>query len=123
MKAEKYILIVDDNKDIRELTKCILNKIGDIKFFEAENGLQAISVYKNNEIDIILLDIDMPVMNGIQFLDEICKNGKNPKIPIFIMSGLLNEEIINKTKNRGIITYFKKPFKIPALIENIKNYL
>lgn len=123
MKVEKYILIVDDNKDIRDLTKCILKKIGNVKFFEAENGLQAIDIYKNNEIDIILLDIDMPVMNGIQFLDEICKNEENPKIPIFVMSGLLNEEIINKTKNKGIVSYIKKPFKVPTLIENIKNYL
>ncbi|MFQ5825640.1 MAG: response regulator, partial [bacterium] len=96
-----------------------------INFYEAENGLQALEVYKNSKIDLILLDINMPVMNGIQFLEAIYENKKvkNIKVPIIIISGLLSDDVMNKNRDRGVVNYIKKPFKVSILRETIKKYL
>ena len=125
MKTQKNILIVDDNKDIRYVTKSILNTIGNLSFYEAENGSQALDVYKNNNIDLILLDIEMPVMNGIQFLNAIFENEeiKNIGVPVIVISGLLTDDVMNKTRNRGVVKYIKKPARASILIENVKNFL
>ena len=125
MKIRKNVLIVDDNENIRYFIKSNLKIIRNLNFHEAENGLQALDIYKKNNIDLILLDIEMPVMNGIQFLEAINENKKieNKRSQVIIISGLLSDEIINETKNIGVVNYIKKPFKASNLIETIIKYL
>ena len=125
MKKQKNILIVDDEKELRYMIKYFLKTLDNINFYEAENGLQALEIYKNSKIDLILLDIEMPVMDGVHFLKAIGESREieNNKTPIIIISGLLSDDIINKTKNMGVAKYIQKPFKASNLIETIKKYL
>jgi CheY-like chemotaxis protein len=124
-KEQKNILIVDDNESLRNIIKSFLKNVLNVTFFEAENGLQALEIYRKNGIDLILLDIKMPIMDGIQFLEAINKDKKveNNKTKIIVMSGLLNDDIINKTKNMGVAKYIEKPFKALNLKESIKKYI
>jgi len=125
MKKQKNILIVDDEKELRYMIKYFLKTLDNINFYEAENGLQALEIYKNSKIDLILLDINMPVLNGIQFLEAINENKKieNIKTPIIVISGLLSNDIINMTKNMGVAKYIRKPFEALNLKETVKNYI
>ena len=83
----KKILVVDDELINRKLIRSILRSKPDYKVLEASNGLEAKEIIEMNpDISLILLDIKMPVMNGIEFLKERLKNEKLRKIPVVILT-------------------------------------
>jgi two-component system chemotaxis response regulator CheY/putative two-component system response regulator len=84
-KMSKKVLIVDDDQTNRKLIVTILSKQG-FESLEASNGVEAFSVLENNDVDIILLDIVMPVMNGLEFLQKIKTMPKFLKLPIIILT-------------------------------------
>jgi CheY-like chemotaxis protein len=75
----KNLLIIDDSDLFRKKLKQQLVDLGfekDFKIFEAENGLEALDVIKDNDIDVSTIDVDMPKMNGIEFLERLKKDFK-----------------------------------------------
>jgi len=87
------------------------------------NGKEALDrLYVESGIDLILLDVNMPVMNGIQFLETLKKEGKFTNIPIIIISTEGKEEDTKRGLTLGAKGYIVKPFKsvmLHSLIENI----
>ena len=85
----KNILIVDDEKNFRDILKKKLEQQGQYKTYEAENGEVALNFLKNNnvEVDLILLDLFMPIMDGLTFYYHL-KNTINKNIPVVILTNL-----------------------------------
>lgn len=105
------ILIADDVSMNRMLIRSILkNKLKDIEFFEAENGKVVLEVVKNNTIDLIILDLIMPVMDGFEALEALKSNEKFKHIPVIVNSALSEISSIEKTLVMGAMEYFTKPF-------------
>jgi CheY-like chemotaxis protein len=101
------ILVAEDNKINQIVTKNLLKKANFICDV-VENGLECVNAFKNNEYDLILMDINMPVMNGNQATQEIRK--QNPNIPIIALTAADIDEV---RKNFGSIGYngiITKPF-------------
>ena len=103
---EYTILVADDEKEIRELLRLYLENAG-YKVIEAEDGQQALELLQNKEIDLCLLDIMMPKMDGYHVLQELRKESN---IPVVIISakGADSEKILGL--NLGADDYMSKPF-------------
>ena len=125
MKTHKKIFIIDDEEILRFIAKTIAKKIDNcINITTFNNGYEAISSLKQLLIsmddlpDVILLDINMPVMDGWQFLDEFIKIKPQflKEVAIYILSSSSSVEDIDKTKNYGeIVGYLIKPIEVNAL--------
>jgi two-component system, chemotaxis family, chemotaxis protein CheY len=106
------VLIADDSMIIRKMISKTLNisglDIGEIYF--AENGKEALKQLKENWIDIIFSDINMPEMNGIEMIEELRKENLLGSIPVVIISTERSRERIETLKAMGVKAYMRKPF-------------
>lgn len=115
------ILVVDDAKLNRELLADILEDDYEIEM--AEDGVEAVSKIKEGHRDFvaILLDLQMPRMDGFAVLTEMIKNGWMDKIPVLIISGEQGIDVENRCFEMGVSDFIHKPFE-PTLVQNrVKN--
>ena len=120
MSAVKKVLIVDDSKLIHQMYRLVLMRFKDCKLIDAMNGLEALEVLSREDgFDLILLDINMPVMNGIQFMQKLNEMGVHRKIPIIVVSTEGKEEDTIRAINLGAWGYIVKPFKSENLYDLI----
>ncbi len=114
------ILIVDDAEFTRKLIAQILKEeLGITDIFEAEDGLQALEIYKKENPDIILLDIVMPKLNGIEFLKKIDAGKTN----VILISAITQPKIQEETKMLGAKAYLFKPFAPEEVVGVVKKFL
>lgn len=107
------VLIVDDSKTIRAMIGKALRiaKISDSAIFEAENGKQALELLADQWIDLILADINMPVMNGIELVKSLKANELTASIPVVVVSTEGSQERIDMLEELGVHGYLRKPFQ------------
>ncbi len=115
----RNILVVDDEMMNRDVIKKILTKEG---FFilEAKNGKESIEVLECNNIDLVLMDIMMPIMDGFEAIETIKKQSHYKNLPIIALTALSDTQTYQKILNLGAKTLITKPFKLPVLIEQVK---
>ena len=113
------ILIVDDSATIRSMVKRTVRMIGlDVgEVFEAANGIEALARLGEHEVAVMLVDINMPTMNGIQLLTRMKQNDKLKDIPIVIASTEGSQKRINQLRELGVAAYVRKPFHPEQLRE------
>lgn len=114
----KRCLIVDDSKVIRMIARNMLQEFG-FETLEAENGQEALTACEAAFPDAILLDWNMPVMNGIEFLEEAKKNPSTAEIPVVIISTEGREEDTQRGLEAGAVAYIKKPFQNEQILDVI----
>ena len=111
------LLFVEDEVDLVEIITDTLKKL-DVNFLSAKNGQEALEIIEQNiDIDIIITDINMPIMNGLTMIQEL-KN-KNYDKPIIIMSAHTESDYINRAKKLGVDHYLLKPFDFIKFIDLI----
>ena len=114
------VLIVDDQYGIRILLNEVLQKEG-YDTYQAANGLQALEVVQENVPDIILLDMKIPGMDGIEILKRV--KALYPDMKVIIMTAYGELDMIQEAMDLGAITHFAKPFDIVDIREAVKKYL
>lgn len=116
----KTILIIDDEELLLESLYMSLSASG-LTVLTASSGAQGLSIIEQQqqEIDVILLDIMMPGMDGIEVLKEI--TNKWPQLKVIMHSGIAGNEEIEMSKKLGAHSFIKKPYKIKELLELISN--
>lgn len=114
------ILIVDDQFGIRILLNEVFQKEG-YQTYQAANGLKAIELAKAHSPNLVLLDIKIPGMNGIEILRRMKEF--NSDIRVIIMTAYGELDIINEAKELGALTHFAKPFDIEELSKTVNQYL
>ncbi len=119
MGATKSILIVDDERDIRELIKEYMSA-SDFKVYDASDGLMALKLLSKLEIDLIILDVMMPKMDGWSVCREIRANSK---VPIIMLSARGEEYDKLLGFELGVDDYVVKPFSPKELMARIKALL
>ncbi len=117
----KGILIVDDASFVRTMIKNILTKNGFNVVDEAEDGAEAIEKYKRLQPELIIMDIIMPEVDGIQATREIKK--LNPDAKIIICSAVGQQGMIDEAIQAGAEDFIVKPFEAGCLIEAVKKML
>ena len=118
------ILVVDDSSTLRAMIKFHLKRAGGSEAFYVENGQEAVDwIRANGDPDLILLDINMPVMNGLEFLRRRVGLGVSESVPIIILSTEGKEDDVQRGLDSGARAYLRKPFTSPQLGEVIQRVL
>lgn len=113
MRKDKNILVVDDESSMRKNISDILTIEG-YNVIEAENGNSGIELVANNKLDLVLLDFNMPIMDGFEVLSKIKK--MNADLPVIILTAYgSNERVIEAMKN-GAYDYMDKPFELAEFL-------
>ncbi|NJD57300.1 MAG: response regulator [Nitrospirae bacterium] len=124
MSVLKKLLVVDDSQLIHNMYRLVMNRYQGCKISDAMNGLEALDILsKERDFDIILLDINMPVMNGIQFMEKLHKENLYRNIPIIVISTEGREEDTLRALKLGAAGYVVKPFKPHMLHELIEKIM
>ncbi len=116
----KQILIVDDEERIRQSLGGVLGDEG-YQIFEAREGNQALKQIENDPPDLVLLDIWMPGMDGIEVLERI--KSLNPALPVIMISGHANIELAVKATKLGAFDFIEKPLSLDKVLLTVNNAL
>jgi len=117
VKQAKRILVVDDEENARiALTKLLANEGFDVDC--VANGFEALNYLRQQEVDLIITDINMPEMNGITFLKEL--NKSFPKSNVIMVTAYGGVESYIEAMNLGAFEYINKPVKIEELKSILK---
>ena len=109
------ILFVEDELELIEIISDTLGKLQS-NFVTANNGAEALEIFNNDkDIDLIVTDINMPIMNGLEFIEKIRENDK--EFPIVVMSAHTETEYIKSAESLGISKYLLKPFDFIKFID------
>jgi two-component system, response regulator, stage 0 sporulation protein F len=117
---ETKILIVDDQFGIRILLNEVFQKEG-YKTFQAANGVQALDIVKKHDPDLVLLDMKIPGMDGIEILKRM--KVLDPDIRVIIMTAYGELDMIQEAKNLGALTHFAKPFDIDDIRAAVRKHI
>ena len=116
---ELTALVVDDSITMRRVTQRLLEKRG-VKVLTARDGLDAIEVLREHEADIILLDIEMPRMDGYQFATHVRNDNKLKDTPIIMVTSRSGEKHRARAIEIGVNDYLSKPYREPELVAAIE---
>ncbi|MDR0993007.1 MAG: response regulator transcription factor [Verrucomicrobiota bacterium] len=119
---KETILIIEDERDIRELLKFQLQQEG-FKIETAESGEQALRILKTSKISLILLDLMLPGMDGLEICQRLKAKPKTRDIPIIILTAKSSETDIIKGLGLGADDYVGKPFSAKVLVARIRTVL
>ncbi|MBP9707608.1 MAG: response regulator [Oligoflexales bacterium] len=112
----KKVLIVDDSKTIRQQVRFTLEKSG-FTVVEADDGANGIKVLAENpDVNVIISDVNMPNMNGLEMVEAIKQNGQHPNLPIVMLTTEGNADLIARAKNAGAKGWLVKPFQPENLV-------
>jgi len=115
------IMIVDDAAFMRMMIKENLKKVGYTDFIEAGNGEEAVTLFTDMRPDLTLLDITMPIKDGLAALQEI--RNKDPDAKIVMCSAMGQESMVIEAVKLGALDFIVKPFKPERLLQTVKNVL
>ena len=118
-EAAPTILVIEDYSDTRELLSVLLRRRG-YNVIEAEDGLEGLLKVGGKDPDLVLLDLALPEMDGVEVARRIHEMPKLSQIPIFMISAYLTEEIQADLRALGRVGMFRKPFDADVLLENIR---
>ncbi|WED20962.1 response regulator [Vibrio sp. JC009] len=119
--AKQSILLVDDDPIFRNFITALLKQSG-YSVSEAEHGLDALRKLKGNVPDLILCDLSMPILDGIEFAEEVC--WEYPDIPMIVVSATEDMSDVARALKFGIKDFLSKPISVPQnLISAISNVL
>ncbi|MBC8029127.1 MAG: response regulator [Pyrinomonadaceae bacterium] len=117
-KAVSTILIIEDYSDTRELLSALLRNHG-YNVAEAEDGIEGILKAGWLYPDLILMDLSLPEMDGVEAAARIHAQAKLSRIPIFVVSAYLTEAVERDVRAAGCVEVFQKPFDPNVLLEKI----
>ena len=120
MQKPETILIVEDNPINLKLLRDILNyqKFDVLEAIDGKAALEIVEI-SHNKIDLILMDLQLPDINGLEVIKEIKARPESQNIPIIIVSAHAMESDIKKCKEAGCIDYITKPINVQEFIKKI----
>jgi two-component system, chemotaxis family, chemotaxis protein CheY len=119
--SEITALIVDDSSVMRKIVERALRQAGldTLVVHEAGNGSDGLEVLKSNKVDLILSDINMPAMDGLEFLRQIRAQSLAPGVPVVMITTESSEEHVKEAIQAGARGYIRKPFTPDQVKERV----
>lgn len=117
----KSVLIVEDNYMNKKLFEDILTVHG-YKTYSTENGYEAIKIALNNTIDIVLMDIQLFEISGLDVIKMFKENRQLKRIPIIAVTAFAMKDDEKLILEHGASAYLAKPISVASLLENVKKY-
>jgi len=122
LKKQPVVLVVDDSITIRTVTKNFLER-HKYTIMTAKDGFDALAKAEEQSPDIVLLDLEMPRMDGFEFAEKFRANPKFSRIPIVMITFCTGDEEKKRAKDIGIDKFINKPYREPELLETIELFL
>jgi two-component system chemotaxis response regulator CheY len=119
----KSILIVEDSSTTRALLRAVIEEMGDFSIVEASSGFEALKLLPTREFNLVITDVNMPDINGLELINFIKNNERYNRIPLIIVSTERSEEDKKRGIALGAMAYITKPFKAQELQETIHQAL
>ena len=117
------VLVVDDSPTMRRMVMTSLRGLGDVKFTEAGSGLEAIERVAVAPVDLMILDLNMPEMHGIEVLQFVRAHRKYRDLPIVVLTTRDDEESRSQAMASGATDYLTKPFQARELLAHASKLL
>jgi DNA-binding response OmpR family regulator len=118
-KIKKRILVIDDDENIRQLLTHMLTKQG-YTIIEASDGLEGIEKLKSELPDMVMVDVNMPVMDGFEFCEVVSSLSFEKYIPVMIMTAQDDQESVNKAYDKGATDFITKPINLAKLNHRLR---
>ncbi len=121
--AALKVLIVDDQKSVRQVTRMTLEEIGVRHIHEAENGVKAVDTATLQPLDLIISDYNMPEMDGLGLLRAVRGHPAARRVPFILVTGRGDKELVVKAAQAGANNYVVKPFTADILRQKIEQVI
>ena len=119
----KKVLVVDDSATVRQQVGIALKEAG-FDVVEASDGAEgAAKIASDQTIGMVILDVNMPRMGGLEMLESIKRDGKNAGMPVVMLTSEGQQEMIERAKRAGARGWIVKPFKAELLVAAVKKLL
>jgi two-component system, chemotaxis family, chemotaxis protein CheY len=119
--SERCALVVEDSPTMRQLLSLALRRVPGLYIVEAESGAHALQLLEEVHADLILLDLNMPVMNGFAFLERLAERDERP--PVIVVTTESAQEDIQRARALGAVAYVTKPVRGPELATTVQRVL
>jgi two-component system chemotaxis response regulator CheY len=116
------VLVVDDSATMRQQTRTLLQTNG-YTVVEAGNGAEGLEAAKGAPVGLVIVDVNMPVMNGIEMIGKLRKMDKYDKTPIFVLTTESSGNVVSQGKAAGATAWIVKPFNPQILLAAVKKVL
>lgn len=121
--STKNLLVVDDSATTRMLISLTLKGSENYRIVEASDGTEAVKKLGSQAVDIVLTDINMPKMNGLELISYIRSSHSSPNLPIIVITTRGEEDARDRGLALGADAYLSKPISGPELQETVKKLL
>ena len=118
--SELKILLVDDQKAIRDLARLALQEAGASSIVEAKNGEEALELLRSEAVDLVISDWNMQPLDGLELLKAVRADDKIKATPFIMMTGTFEDEDVKAVESAGANSYVKKPFDATTVKETIE---
>jgi two-component system chemotaxis response regulator CheY len=122
MSEPRCALVIEDSTTMRQLLTLALRRIPGLAFVEATNGAEALELLGQRRFDLILLDLNMPVMDGFGFLERLAERGE-PRPPIIVITTESGAEDRERAQALGAVAWVTKPVRGHDLAATVKEVL
>lgn len=115
------ILVVDDNTHVRTLVRTILHALGIRDVDVASDGMAGFEAFIRLEYDVVITDLEMKPLSGIEFTDLVRTSRKspNPYVPIIMVTAFTDRERVEKARDHGVTEFLAKPFTVDSLLSRL----
>jgi two-component system chemotaxis response regulator CheY len=120
--SSKVVMVVDDSESIRKFLSFAIRAQG-FGVIAARDGMDALEKLSKNKVDLVITDLNMPNMDGFEFLKAIREDREYRDVPVIILSSLTNEQDIETGMKLGANSYLLKPFDQKRLQYEVAKYL
>ncbi len=121
MKFNGKILLADDEAHIRKFVGLLLRKVGNPTLVEARDGQDAVDTFAREGPDLVLLDVSMPALDGVQALERIRQ--ADPDAVVIMLTSLTNRQTIEECLRLGAVGYLRKDLPHPELLAELQRLI
>jgi two-component system chemotaxis response regulator CheY len=121
--TEKSVLVVEDSPMMRQLLVFALSRVKNLRVVEADDGVDGLRKLAAAHFDIILTDINMPIMDGLKLIKRVRSDPTHKDTPVVIITTEGNDEDRQRAMQLGANAYITKPIQAPQVIATVKGLL
>jgi two-component system, chemotaxis family, chemotaxis protein CheY len=123
MSEERTMLVVDDSPTMRQLLKFAIKRLGPVRILEAGNGEEALAHLTTERVDLMLTDINMPVMDGLTLIDRVRADPSQASLPIVVITTEGDQADRDRALSKGATDYLVKPIQGNAVASVLRRVL